>query len=477
MRKLEDLRVAIIGAGPSGLTIGYYLKALGLKSVKFFEAQSEVGGQSVTKDVEGVPVELGTVYLTDGYILARKIAKSVGCPAKVLPEASVLNDQGKIFTPADPRFSLLLRYLYHWLRWYFGGQMRAPTRPDNALTFGDWLRRRGLGELARGFAFSAGCTAQLYGPIDDISAHSGLNWMRPSLFLSARLKDVGHIPQGFQNMWKKLWEALGFSIQFGAQIARVKPVRDGDGYRVELHFKETDGKETDGKEPYETFDHVFLACPLDYLEDHPVDHCAGNPWQRLEHPLTEAFRTRYSPFAATEVYSGAWTAKQASWPDAALSRCYLPAASTEERGPLLTVRNYDRDAERAVGQFCSYAFAEAPLEEGQDDQTRLERNRDQVVHDMKKFVGLEDIDILHDRLWRYNNRYSQQQLIEGLPMFIEASQGKKHVWYAGGTMSHWNIDAITDYSLLLVKRFAKRIDAPFFKRLKLRRMGSLFSDF
>ncbi len=472
MSTLDNLRVAIIGAGPSGLTLGYCLKVLGLKSVEFFDAQSDVGGQSVTVNVEGVPVELGTVYLTDGYVLARKIAKSVGCPAEVLPPASVLDDAGNFIDPDTPRFSLLARYIFHWLRWYFGGQMRAPTRPDNALTFGDWLRRRGLGELARGFAFSAGCTAQLYGPIEDISAHSGLNWMRPSLFLTARLKDVARIPKGFQTMWKKLREHLGFHVH-RAQIDAVRPVRDGKGYRVELHSEGTDGKKA-----CQTFDHVFLACPLDYLEDHPVDDCVGNPWHRLEHPLTEAFRTRYSPFAATEVYSGAWTAEQASWrKKEAPSRCYLPAASTEERGPLLTVRNYDLDAERAVGQFCSYAFVDAPLEEGQDDQARLERNRDRVVDDMRRIVRLRNIEIRHDRLWRYNIRYSQQQLAEGLPMFIEASQGKQHVWYAGGTMSHWNIDAITDYSLLLVKRFARQIDAPFFARLKLRRMGSLFSDF
>ncbi len=468
MSSLDNLRVAIIGAGPSGLTLGYYLQALGVKSVKFFEAQKEVGGQSVTKDVEGVPVELGTVYLTNGYILARKIARSVDCPAKVLLPASVLDEHGNFIDPATPRFSLLLRYLLHWLRWYFGGQMRAPTRPDNALTFGDWMRRRGLGELAEGFAFSAGCTAQLYGPIEDISAHSGLNWMRPSLFLTARLKEVAHIPQGFQVMWKKLWDKLGFSIQFGAQIDAVQPIPAGDGYRVELHGDGID----------ETFDHVFLAGPLDYLEDHPVDDCAGNPWHRLEHPLTEAFRTRYSPFAATEVYSGAWTAEQASWRrKEAPSRCYLPAASTEERGPLLTVRNYDLDAERAVGQFCSYAFVDAPLGEGQSDQERLEVNKKQVIEDMQKIVRLRDVKIFHDRLWRYNIRYSQKQLIEGLPLFIEGSQGKQNVWYAGGTMSHWNIDAITDYSLLLVRRFAKQVDAPFFARLKLKRMGSLFSDF
>ena len=472
---MENVRIAIIGAGPSGLTLAYYLKQLGAKSVQFFEAQDEVGGQSVTHDVEGFPVEMGTVYLTDGYILAREIAKSVGCPAKILPPATVLNEDGKIIDPEKPSILLLARYLILWFRWYFTRQMRRPNRPYNALTFADWLRRKGLGDLAQGFSFSAGLTAQLYGPIEDISVHSGMNWMRPSLFATARQKHVAHIPQGFQVMWKNLSQSLGYPVRFNTLIDTVQPIREGDSYRVSLLHE--------GKPIDEPFDHVFIACPLDYLEERPlepVNSSEADSSKRLEHPLSEALRTRYSPFSATEVYSGAWRADKDSWPERAPSRCYLPAASTDERGPLLTIRRYGSTDEKSVGQFCSYAFSNTSLQDDPDKREesfqRLERNHEQVVADMENIVGLENVEIVHERLWRYNIRYSQEQLREGLPLFIEASQGKKHVWYSGGTMSHWNIDAITDYSHYLAVRFAKQIGVPFFTRLKVFRLADLFSD-
>ncbi len=475
MSSVGKLRVAIVGAGPSGLTLAYYLKALGLKSVEFFEAQHEVGGQSVTIDVDDVPVELGTVYLTDGYVLARHVAASVGCPAKVLPEATVLDDDGNKIDPDSPRASLLIRYLRHWFWWYLGGQMRAPSRPENALTFGDWLRRKGLGDLAEGFAFSAGLTAQLYGPIEDISAHSGLNWMRPSLFLTARLKDTARIPQGFQTMWKNLQAALGFTFNFNVRIKEVRPIRDGDGYRVELHHH---GGQVDGP-----FDHVFIACPLDFMEDHPlkdVTKTEGSPeavLDPIQHPLSAALRTHYSPFAATEVYSGAWKAK--NWPDFAPSRCYLPAASRNQRGPLLTIRRYDTRGGKAIGQFCSYAIPKHEDDEQrvEDNASRLKSNHDRVVRDMREIVKLQDVEIIEPRLWRYNNRFSQAQLAEGLPLYIEAAQGRQNVWYTGGTMSHWNIDAITDYSLYLARRFAKQTGQSLFTRLRLLRIANLISDF
>ncbi len=471
MSVLGNPRIAILGAGPSGLTIAYFLKALGLKSVQFFEALNDVGGQSVTPDVDGVPVEMGTVYLTDGYILAKHIAKGVGCPARVLPAATVLKENGDIEkNPERPGAGLMVRYVYHWLRWYFAGQMRAPTWKDNALSFKAWLENRGLGELATGFVFTAGLTAQLYGPVKDISAHSGLNWMRPSLLITGRFSQTAHIPEGFQNMWRKLAKQLGFTVQTTQRIDTVRPIRAGDSHQVEL----LEG----GKPVDEPFDHVFIACPLDYLEDHPQDQLEGNPTDRLEHPLAGALENDYSPFAATEVYSAAW--RGTHWPKDAPSRCYLPAAGTDKRGPLLTIRNYGPavGGDHVVGQLCSYAFLDEPLGgDPEENQKRLEHNRKQVVEDMQNIVKLRNVEIVQDRLWRYNIRYSLEQLHKGLPLFIEGSQGKQNVWYTGGTLSHWNIDAITDYNQVLAKRFAKQIGLPFLTRLKLYHLADLFRDF
>ena len=98
----DPLRVAIVGTGPSALTLAYFLKSLGLESVHLFEARDEVGGQSRTHDIDGFPVEMGTVYLTRSYILAKQIAREVGCAAKILPPATVLNEAGESIEPSPP---------------------------------------------------------------------------------------------------------------------------------------------------------------------------------------------------------------------------------------------------------------------------------------------------------------------------------------------------------------------------------------
>ncbi len=468
-----DPRIAIVGSGPSGLTLACYLKNMGLKSVHLFEAQKEVGGQSVTHDIDGFQVEMGTVYLTDGYILAKRIAKKVGCPAEVLPKASVLDADGNFRKNLQqPSTGLMLRYVLAWLRWHFAGQMREPTQDENALPFTEWLEKHNFGDLASSFVFTAGMTAQLYGPLGDVSAHSGLSWMRPSLLITGKYEQTAHIPAGFQPMWEKLAQYLDFPIQYGQQIDTVQPT--ADDRHVELLY---------GGEPIdEPFDHVFLACPLDYLENHPLEDVDGNPMRPIQHPLTSLLKQH--PFKATEVYSAAWRAT--NWPEKdAPSRCYLPAAgATDEEkvlGPLLTIRQYGDIGGRYVGQLCSYAFPDDRKEDTEQrferNQERLERNRKQVIADMENIVKLKEIEILHDRLWRYNIRYSSAQIKDGLPLKINKAQGEQHVWYTGGTLSHWNIDAITDYNHWLAHRFAKRIGIPWLTRFKCFRFGNLLSEF
>jgi hypothetical protein len=352
--------------------------------------------------------------------------------------------------PAD----LVTRYGLAWMRWYLAGQMRRPTRVDNGVTFAEWLDRRGLEALTQSFVFAAGMTARLYGPLDAVSAHNGLSWMRRSLLRPGRRQPIACLPVGFQKMWTRLAAHLGYPVERDRRVDTVRPVPSSGGRQVELL--------REGRRIAEPFDHVFLACPLDCLETHPLEDVAGSALARIAHPLSAALRDAYSPFDSTEVYSAAWRAR--GWPEHAPSRCHLPAATTGERGPLLTIRRCGRTGDRSVGQLCSYAIADDPRVSDQDriarHPERLARNRDRVISDMCGIVGLRDVEIVHERLWRSNVRYSPAQIAEGLPGSIDDAQGLRNVWYTGGALSHWNVESIADFNQTLAARFARRIGLP-----------------
>ena len=341
-----------------------------------------------------------------------------------------------------------------WVGWFFAGQLSNPTQPDNALNFTAWLQTKGLGDIAEDTIFTACCTVQLYGPLNAITALNGLSWVRPSLLLTATREGTAHIPAGFQNMWRRLAALLGYPVHFGSVVDEVRPVRDGDVTTVEILCS--------GATEAARFDHAFIACPL--------DETRADGTATLRHPLTDLFRERHAPFDSTEVYSGVWCASH--WPLEAASRCYLPAATSGERGRLLTIRQCGKIGDEWVGQICSYTGADAPT----DPDARLRANRAQMVKDMETIVGLRNIRIVDDRLWRYNVRYSAGQLREGLPAVITERQGVEHVWYAGGGHSHWDVDMIANFSQSLAWRFAKRAGLSFFVRLRIVRLRDLIRD-
>lgn len=421
------LRVAILGAGPAGVSLAWHLRQIDGLAVDLYDAANEVGGQSVTRVVSGVAIELGTCYLAAGYNIVKEIAEQVGQPAETLPRATMLDAHGQVTNHGSPQASLMAAFIAKWWRWYRDGQMQRPTDPQNALRFDAWLSQHGLSALTSQFSFAAGLTAQLYGPISEVTAHSALTWMRPSLFLTGQLGLTAALPRGFQSLWQAAAARTNATLKLNTAISAVRP----DGNRWRLHSAQ-------GSE-FGPYDHVFIACPLD----------------SLEHPLSTELRDHYGPFEASRVYSAIWRAE--NWPQAAESRCYLPSCIENERGRMLTIRRNGGGHGWSVGQLCAYALDGADIEE----------HRRRMRTDAEEIVGLRNFEFVEDRLWRYNVRYTPQHLTLGLPARLDDAQGEGGLWFTGGTLSHWNVDSITDFNHELAQRFARRIGASLRDRLRL----------
>lgn len=426
-----QLSIAIVGGGPAGISLAWHLSWLGFDDVTILESSDALGGQSLTIDVDGVPVELGTCYLSAGYRMARDLAERMGCHVDLLPPATVVDGSGQPVERDDPPAWLIARYIGRWLPWYLRGQMQRPHAPDNAERFDAWLRARRLRRLATDFTFQAGLTAQLYGPLDRVSAHSALTWIRPSLFVTGRLSKTYVVREGFQTFWRRLAGACNARVELGRAVRAVE-----EGGAVVF----ADGSRR-------RFDRVFVTAPLD----------------RISTPLSPLVAAS-GPFEDSPVYSGIWRATD--WPAFAPSRCYLPACRTGEPGRLLTARRFTEVGGRAVGQMCAYGRPGATLA----------GHREQAAADLREILGLRSVEVLHDRLWRYNIRYSPEQLAADLPRRIDDAQGQGGIWYSGGTLSHWNIDSITDFNHGLVGRFARANGAPLRARLRRLRLDRWARD-
>ena len=56
--------------------------------------------------------------------------------------------------------------------------------------------------------------------------------------------------------------------------------------------------------------------------------------------------------------------------------------------------------------------------------------------------------------YRYNIRFSVDQLARGVPQDIHRAQGQSGVWYGGGSLSHWNVGDILEQASQTVARMA-----------------------
>jgi len=59
-------RIAVIGAGPAGLTAAHTLRQLGHRNVTVFEKGARPGGNVFTDNSLGTSVEMGAVFATRG---------------------------------------------------------------------------------------------------------------------------------------------------------------------------------------------------------------------------------------------------------------------------------------------------------------------------------------------------------------------------------------------------------------------------
>ena len=88
-KSLND-KIAIVGAGPSGIHMAYLLKEKGFKNIKVLERGSQIGGKSKTISYRGAAQELGTCYVSPDYTDVIKLINKFAPDSLVpFPSASI----------------------------------------------------------------------------------------------------------------------------------------------------------------------------------------------------------------------------------------------------------------------------------------------------------------------------------------------------------------------------------------------------
>lgn len=409
------MKIAIIGAGPAGILIAHYLQErLPEARLELYERLARPGGQTECSVHEGIVHPFGTCFTHQGYRSIHGLMKRFGEVGQVTSrQIHYLASSGDVRPLAGglrDKLGMLagvLRLARVRRTWQRSGQETDPTWADNGVPFDRFLERHGISLSSD--LFRVATTGQLYGPPAAITTFNALQWYSPALFMTALRRRVQHLPGGFDRLFERILASSGAQLHLGRAVQACVP----EGDRVRLHPQN------------EVYDHVFITVPLDRIVTPLQDRISATGAFADQHVVSLHVRFETAvPERRIYAFDGAKHLHVVS---------SVPLGDDEPRSPLHWV----------LARFESDAAA---LDDDVVVGTMLDELRTVRDFGAISVVGL--------RRYRYNVHYSAAQLAAGLPQYINAMQGTRHVWYGGGAMSHWNVESIAVQSRELVARFA-----------------------
>jgi hypothetical protein len=299
-----DPRIAIVGAGPAGLTAAWTLKKHGYSKVVVFEKADRVGGKCFTFEHEGRAIDLAAHEMLAGYTDVMRIADDVGARSHGWQEVVVYDRNQRRFMDimqastvggystlqvgwASLRYTWML--LTRYRRFAKPGTGLADAPVELLQPVGTWLRAMHLEALEEVVSFVM--KVQGYGRLDQVAAVYFVKFQGLRNWVSNVLHNIGIMHRwprvftdGFQDLWNRV--AARLDVRLGSEIRSIRRRLGTDAETVGVEI------EIDGL-PSQHFDHLLLACPLDL----PTLTSLGLDLDPQESQLFE--QVRYHTFVTT----------------------------------------------------------------------------------------------------------------------------------------------------------------------------------
>ncbi len=422
----RDRRIAIIGAGPAGLSAAWYLQQRGYRNVVVLEREKRVGGKCYSVTAGGNCFDLGAFTITWGYRYTRELAKAVGMPLIRQPERKVFDiSEGWI---GSIRAGLLRKYclstllttslrylavLYRHRRWLkvpgFAGVQQYPefTQP-----FSQWARARKLDALVDMFRLPVKDMG--YGSLDDIPTVYILKYLHFWNFVTLLLYTAGmrswpkRVRFGFERLWVAV--ALPLNVQTGIQIKAIR--RHTEGVRVEV---------ADEVRPRE-YDAIIITCAPNQL-------AAVMDYTDQEKGLFGKIRT--TRYCTTLGQVTGMPAQIFNATDDDPKEDYLPGHPWE------MLRAWPDNNHAAFYSML-------------DDDNAGAEAINHIKTDLAKLFGASLDKVVEQREWAYFPHVSRDDMEAGYFDQLENLQGQSHCYYSGSLLAFETVENVVAYSRALV---------------------------
>jgi hypothetical protein len=298
----KSMRIAIVGAGPSGLTAADTLRTQGYTNVTVFEQADHVGGKVMSFHNGSNIAELGAVFASPDYKVVLGYANKYNVPYTAYNTTQeIVDGNGNKYTPETfltSRYSTLevlaAVAAYGTAQVLFAGEINsngfAWQLPDLALPFNQFAAKYGfmpIAELARSVMVGFG-----YGYYETAPAAYYMKLMPWLIKIGGPqgLQQATYytFPTGYQSVWEAL-AASGLNVKLNSQVTKITR-QPGTANPVTLTINGTSTQ---------SFDAVIISAPLNKVSSFMTltsTEAALFPMVKGERYLVDLFAASGLPF-------------------------------------------------------------------------------------------------------------------------------------------------------------------------------------
>ncbi|SEF97919.1 NAD(P)-binding protein [Algoriphagus boritolerans] len=445
----KSSRICIVGAGPSGLSVGYYLQKAGYTDVTILEKLPEVGGLCNSITYEQKSFDLGANYLTPAYKKTLAIAKDVG--AKLYTETKAI-----CYDPKTDKYRTILQHVtknasffsFAWqsLRYFIerkraqkhlpvAGFAGVSQHPEIACTFKEWLKDKKLTALEP--LFEIPISLMGYGRLDEIPAPYALTYMSIPTFWNMLVFGAGlptRWPKRFIYGFQRFWQKVSWNLTV-IKSAEIKKIERGNEVIIHFDVPEHNMNDKNTRTEVREFDYLIVAVPLTFnivsnLFSDKLD--LGKPCSLTDQEKRLFGKVVTNPYCMTTFIIKDLSLKRRLINILPVQKIGYPYVVTQQFPGNPLVSFYSRTTER-----------------DQPDRKGIIAAAEALILKWGRVVSEDDL-FTHDR-WTYFPHVPVLAIKEGFYDELEAMQGKNNTFYVGGLMAFELIEPILNYSENLVK--------------------------
>lgn len=422
MSAAERTSLAILGAGPGGLTLAEYLRLRGHSGHTLIERAPRVGGKSDSLDLGDIIAEMGTCYATGAHKDVLSWMKRQGSAFRLLRRTSIDGASLRDYigtAGGHPLPEQVLRYLNKRER-LLGDLRRYPDKPsvlaEAAMPAEAWLTEHKLPKMIR--LMYRAVTALGYGYLTEVSIYQAMQWVDFHTIMSGATGKLIMPGRG----WSHFWELLAGShdVRLDRDVTRIERGPEG----ALIHFKEGQPLAAGA-----------LACTI------PVDD-----WNTLvDNPTADekavAGAIHWQGYATSLIVVEDWFTGEDI---RSFSKAFLPGCYP---GQLISAR-YEGHSPDFGGHL--YVTGQIPGDYT-PQELRIFLERDLAD------LGASLVNIVNAKTWRYFPHYDLKAIESGLLETLRGMQGNTRTWYSGASFSHESVANISRFNKALAPDLLARL--------------------